>query len=369
MLSFSYNRTSQDYAARVLDAMKRNEGYIVMFNKGCVAEAKQRIFAAAMREENENYSNLDPYIKVLARHIMKSHSKDIPYAPYNEDGEVSLVFTGLIETPKFDKFDDKAQVMSALEELYLLYPEDFVQMGSLIPKAEKGDTGTIIKNKDLKQAVLNLLHNFEGSTVLYCIIEFISKMAKEKAEVVNNREGINKEVPLVPKVSEKDVRAYIGDKKWICDDAGNPVGINPCTLEMENDFNPEWHQFRLAVNTVCSIYALDISEYLNEIEEKVYVEQGVDNEYILWCGSRFKLTTPAGTSLMGRTREMFMTLVRRELITSLMQAGVGTVIAVGPETVYLRLTKASNISNLIFKSGNKSFICPLKVQKTVACRA
>lgn len=369
MLSFSYNHITQDYAARVMDAIERNKGYIVTFNKGNVNEAKQRIFAAALKEEKRAYTNLDPYIKVLSRHVMKARSKDIPYAPYNEDGEVALVFTTLTETPKFDKFDDKAQIVGALEELYLRFPEDFTQIGELIPSVQRGDVGTTIKNNELKTAIFNLMRSFDSALVLHSILEFLSNMAKEKAKLINERAGIVKEILLQPVIPVSEVKMALGDKKWVLDESGTPVGVLPTTMLMERDFNPEWHQLRLAVPTVCSIYAMDISAYLNAIEEKIYVEQGVDNEYIIWCGSKFRLTTPAGTPVIGRDRATYMDLVRRELVSSLVVSGVGTVIAAGPDTVYLKLTKASNITNLIFKTDKRSFRCPLSVQKVVSCKA
>ena len=368
VLSFSYNHITQDYAARVMDAIERNKGYIVTFNKGNVNEAKQRIFAAALKEEKRAYTNLDPYIKVLSRHVMKARSKDIPYAPYNEDGEVALVFTSLTDTPKFDKFDDKAQIVGALEELYLRFPEDFTQIGALIPSVQRGDVFPVIKNDELKEAVFNLMRSFDSALVLHSIVEFLTNMAKEKAKLVNERAGIVKEVQLQPTIPVATVKATLGDRKWVLDESGTPVGVLPTTLKMENDFNPEWHQLRLAVSTVCPIYALDISKYLNSIEEKVYVEQGVDNEYIVWCGSKYRLTTPAGTAVIGRDRGVYMDLVRRELITSLVVSGVGTVIAAGPDTVYLKLTRASNITNLVFKTDKRSFICPLTAQQVVPCK-
>lgn len=365
MRSFSLNKITQKYASRVLEAMERNKGYIIFFNKGNYKEAYQRIFMAAMREEKTEFPNLDPYIKVLARNVMKSHLRDISYAPYNEDGEVAVVFTSLVDMQDHS-FEDKGIVLEALKEIYLAYPEDFMQLAQLIPSSDKVDIKAPIKNKALQKAITELTYEYSSTAVFYGIIEFISNLAKEKAKHVNHNTPCTREINLVPYTA--DVTYKLGDKPWILDNNNIPVGIDKSTLYMEDDFNPEFHRFTLAVKTVCPIWHIDISDYLNDIETKIYLEQGVDNEYILWCGDKFRLTTPAGEHLIGTSREAYMELVRKEVIGSLINSELGTVIAVGPESIYLKLTKATNLANLHLKiNKSRTVILPVEIMTNVAC--
>lgn len=365
MRSFSLNKITQEYASRVLEAMERNKGYIIFFNKGNFKEAYQRIFMAAMREEKSEYPNLDPYIKVLARNVMKSHSRDISYAPYNEEGEVAVVFTSLVENQEYD-LGDKEAVIEALKEIYLAHPEDFMQLAQLIPSIETGDIKQPIRNKELQKAITQLTYDYTPVAVFYGIVDFVSALAKEKAKYINKNTPSSREVQLLPYTSNSLYK--LGDKPWILDNHGIPVGIDKTTLYMEDDFNPEFHPFTLAVKTVCTIWKVDISDYLSDIETKVYLEQGVDNEYILWCGDKYRLTTPAGEHFIGISREAYMEQVRKELISSFLEAELGTLIAVGPETLYIKLTKATNLANLHLKVGkNKTVILPVEVMTKVAC--
>ena len=365
MKSFSLNRVTQDYAARVLESMNRNKGYIIFFNKANYKEAYQRIFMAAMREEKTEYENLDPYIKVLARNVMKIHSRDIPYAPYNEEGEVALVFTPLVDTPDMDKFQDKDLVLEALQEIYLMYPEDFTKLASLIPSSNPADVRGVIKNPKLYERIHNLVIEFEAPLVFYSIIQFITNLNKEKLDAINASAPKSKIFTLY-RYDQDVVNTTVTDKKWILDDKGIPCGIVPSTLRMEGDFNPEFHKFRMAIKTVCPIWAIDISDYLNDIETRIYVEQGVDNENILWCGSKYRLTSPAGTPFLGLSKDSFMEYVRQELILSIMLISFVTVVAVGPETVYIKLTKSYNISDLsVHLPNGKNIRLPLSMQKVI----
>ena len=49
---------------------------------------------------------------------------------------------------------------------------------------------------------------------------------------------------------------------------------------------------------------------------------------------------------------------------------MGTLIAVGPESLYIKLTKATNLANLHLKIGKtKTIILPVEVMTKVACGA
>lgn len=363
MKTFSLNRMSSDYAERILAEIEANAGYIVFFNKGNVAEARHRIFARALRAEKPQYTELGPYIRKLARTVMLERTRDIPYAAYNEDGEVAFVFTSLTETPNMLAFESKEQVMSTLQELYLRCPEDFMLLHQLIPCAEAqdvGDIGTVIKNKELKNSIFSLVAEHGGTVVFYSICEFLTNLLKDKAEVVN----ATLEKVIVLKKPDYRWLEHLSTKKWLLDANGVEHGINPRTLQMDGDFNPEFAKFRLSMGTSCRIWRIDCSDFYNMLENKVYVENGVDNEYIRWCGSKYSLTTPAGSMYIGIDRDKYMELVRQELVLNVLNSGIGTLIAVSPDNLYIKLTRATALSMLKIKAANdKVFTLPVELQQ------
>ena len=361
MKTFSLNNVSADYAERIMQEMKSNMGYIVFFNKGSTPEACHRIFYRALRTEKPEYDNLGPYIRKLARTVMKERTRDIPYSEYNEDGEVAFVFTSLTETPDLYAFDRKNQIMSTLQELYLRFPNEFMEFKNLVPTAEPDDVAPTLKEcKELKRAIFDLASEFDGSIVLHCIYEFMTDLCKEKAEAINS--ALEKTVQL----KKPDIRwlEHLNRQKWLLDADGNAYGINPRTLQMDDYFNPEFCRFRLSQSTACRIWRVDCSGYYNMIENKVYVEDGVDNEYIHWCGKKYSLTTPSGTLYVGIDREKYMEIVRQELIMNILNSGIGTVIAVSPDNIYIKLTKATALSMIKIKTHTgKVFTLPVELQQ------
>ena len=365
MRTFSLNKISADYAARVLKTMEDNKGYIVFFNGANTKEAYQRIFLQAMKSEDRSYTDLTPYIKILARNVMRQKQRDIPYAPYDEQGEVAFVFTTLAEEDDPLQYDNKAQITAVLEELYLRCPEDFMLLGQLLPSSEAEDIKCVIKNESLKQAVFNLVREYGGNSVFYSICDFLKELAKEKAVEVN--EGVEKVINL--RAPNYKLAIGLGSKKWLKDKDNNIYGINERTLCMDGGFNPEFHQFRLAIPTTCRIWKIDCSDYYNAIENKIYVDQGVDNEYIRWCRDRFSLTTPGGQRFIGTSRDKFMEAVRQELILGIIGFGLGNIIALSPDNVYIKLTKASSISSIKINTVfGKTYILPATVQEVVAAK-
>lgn len=362
MRTLSINAISTDYAARVLKTMQDNYGYIVCFNGARSKEAFQQMFFLAMRSENRKYSDMTPYLKVLARNVLKPHNRDIPYAPYDEDGEVSFIFSDLkTEDDLSVESEDRESINRVLQELYLRNPEDFMLLKEMIPCTDAVDVPVVIKNDELKNAIAKLTRDFGGRLVFYCICDFLAERIKEHAKMVNAEGERVVDLSLANK-------AYLGrlsDRKWICDEEGNPCGINPYTLTMENDFNPEMHVFRLAVRTSCNIWKVDCYDYFSMLEEKISVEPGVDNEYIRWCGSTYLLISPAGRKLMGVSREQYIDVVRQELILAILAENIGTVVALGPDTIYLKLTKAAGFAKLKLKTpSGRTYALPLSVQPT-----
>lgn len=359
MRTFTLNLRSSTYAARLCAAIQENYGYISFFNKGDTPEAVQRIFYQALKSEKP-YDDLTPYIKKLARNVMKTRSKETPYSTFNEDGEVSVAFVGLVAEDKYN-VGDKEHITAVLDELYLSYPEDFMLLKALIPSTElDGDVKpTVIKNAKLRDAIFRLVHEFSGTAVFYTLISFMKELEAEKRVPLTMQEF--KMLNLVP-INLRN-KAYITDKRWVRDANGRTYGINPATLAMEDDYNVEFSRFRLAIPTSCGIWRMDCNEYYSEIENYIYAEEGADNKYILWCHGKYRLETPAGTPCINMSREVFMDKVRQELLLSVITSNFGTVIAVSPDNIYIKMSSATACKEIRMKAANGTiYTFPLKEQ-------
>lgn len=365
MRTFSYNSISEDYSLRVLQCMEKNKGYICYFNGKRTPEAYQQIYMTAMKAENRRYTDLTPYIKVLARNILKQKKREIPYSPFDEEGEVAFIFTPLTNTDDYCRDEDIERIDAILQELYLRNPEDFMMFKQLIPNTTPKDI-TPIKNKEMAQVIQVLRREFDPGLVLNRIVTMLTDICKEKANVIN-AEGDRQ-------IAFKQVDFTYADnlttKKWLKDKAGNAIGINRDTLYMDNDFNPELSLFRLITPTSCTIWRLDMSDILSDIEEKIYVEQGVDTEYIRWCKGKYLLVTPTGRRLSGMSRDAYMEVVRREIILAVLYSGIGTIIALSPDNIYLKLTKATALVSLQLKTeAGKLYTLPMSVQDIAKTKA
>lgn len=363
--TFTLNLRSSTYAARLCTAIQENYGYISYFNRGDTPEAVQRIFYQALKAEKP-YDDLAPYVKKLARNVMKTRTKETPYATYNEDGEVSVAFVGLVAEDTYN-IGDKEHITALLDELYLSYPEDFMKLKELIPTVEQdGDVKpAVIKNPKLRDGIFRLMREFSGTAVFYTLLSFIKELEAEKRVVPAVQEY--KMLNLIPMDINK--KAWITDKKWVCDADGRQYGINPATMTMDDDYNVEFSKFRLAIPTSCGIWRMDCSEYYSDIENYIYAEQGADNKYILWCHNKYRLITPAGTPYIGMSREVFMDKVRQELLLSVVASGFGTVIAVSPDNIYIKMTRATACKEIRMKAASGTiYTFPLYVQSVERSR-
>lgn len=358
MKSFSFNTISTDYAAKVLRVLNENIGYVIWANGAQFREAYNRIFMAAMRSENRKYSDLTPYIKKLARTVMKTRVKEKPYALYDENGEIAYAFQGLIVNPETDIQENNIpRLLNRFRELYLMYPEDFGVLKEMLPSTEATEVKTKIKNNPLRDSIYALMAEYDARQVFKALIAFFKELDNQTVPV---KTAESTKIYSLKPANVANLK-YLSDKKWVQDKYGNTYGINPSTLTM--DYNVELGKFRLAVPTSCNIWKMDCSEYYEDIENKIYAEQGVNNDYITWCGDKYRLTTPAGTRYLGIDRNKFMDIVRQELILSVLAAQLGTVVAVSPDNIYLRITKASATSFMRLRTiSGKTFTFPLSVQ-------
>ena len=98
MLTFSVNgiKGNEEYILRVQNAITNNIMYFKKFNGPNWEEAVQKAFITAVSNQNDNYDDVEPYIKNLARNILKTQEVEKAYDTITEDGEVSYPYLKLV---------------------------------------------------------------------------------------------------------------------------------------------------------------------------------------------------------------------------------------------------------------------------------
>lgn len=335
MLTFSVNGTrgNEEYVLKVQKAISNNIMYFKKFNGSNWEEAVQKAFVTAVNNQNDNYDDVEPYIKNLARNILKTQEVEKAYDIVTEDGEVSYPYLKLVSYIDESIFIDNKEVEDTFKELYLLYPEDFVKLEILfkadtedVLKLNKSET---IKNIELKESIQGLCLKYGTTDVFYRLYAFLNKL--------------NDYLKPYPNVTIKTIEMksrnpktldLIPDIPLIKDSKGNLMGINKSSLTMDND--PDYLEWDTINTTSCDIMKIDISPLMDYMYQQVFVPQGVHTKHITWCDDMYRLITPAGVNVVNMDRNKFLNLVRVELIENLIDSRFNTVIAVSPDSVYIK---------------------------------
>lgn len=353
MLTFSLNYVTSDdgYSHRVWEAILNNEGYFKKFNGAMYEEAMHKTFIFAVQHKKEGYTDLAPYIKKLARTILKVKENESPYDVYTEDGEVSSVFSKMQDTIDESNLVEKEEIKDVFREMYLTDKDEFMKLQNLFTDTASEDVlkQFALKNLTLKKTLTQAYRQY-GSTLFFNVLmNFFNDL---------NR-GISREEPKIKEVVMKKgnfgVLAKIPDTpciKTIKD--GELYGIDRNTLKME--INPDLVKWDIVSATNCNIIKIDISPLINYIYEQIFVEEGVDTKHITWCNSKYKLTTPGGYSVIGMDRNKFISFVHTELIANLLAHNFNKIIAISDDSVYIKPTRVSNLETVRLKTAQGKII-------------
>jgi hypothetical protein len=347
MLTFSLNVATQGdgYAHKVWDVITSNSGYFKKFNRERYEEAMHKTFVFALGHRKDNYSDLTPYVKKLARTILKEKEKEKPYDVYTEDGEVSPVFSPLQDSIDESNLTDITEIKDIFKEMYLTDKEEFLKLKNLFtPHAtEESLKLNMVKDKYLTSN-LSKAYRLYGSTLFFKVLyQFLNEMTPHHHPTSG---GVIKEVQLkkvnpniVEKLSDEPCIKTLKDDKL--------HGIDKLTLKM--DVNPDLVRWVVATTTNCNIIKVDISPLINYMYEQVFVEKGVDTKHIMWCDDKYKVITPAGIAYIGVDRLKFMSLVHNELVLNLLANNLNKMIAISEDSIYVRPTRLSGLETIRLK--------------------
>ena len=348
MLTFSINDVDAVQMLRVEKTIQDNIQYFKKFNGPRWQEAVNKTFMVATQHVKSEYETLDPYIKNLARNILKEQEKESPCDMVTEDGEVSYPFLKLTTNIEDDEiFLDKEDILNTYKELYLLYEDDFLKLKQLFKKDDdKFAKSEVIKNDEIKNAMYALRLKYRAEDIYSLLYDFFNDLPKYSRKIENATVKI-----IEMKNKEFDFLSAIPDIPLIVDKNGKYYGIDKLNLTMERD--PDTFDWDIINSTSCDIIRIDISPLINYIYSQVFVPQGVFTKHIVWCDNVYKVTTPGGKSFVNIDRNKFINQVRIELISHLVKNRFNTIIAISPDYVYIKPTRSMNYDTvrLILTTG------------------
>ena len=348
MLTFSVNEYDAVLMLRVEKTIENNIQYFKKFNGPRWQEAVNKTFMVAVQHAKAEYDVLDPYIKNLARNILKEQEKESPMDTVNEDGEVSYPFLRLItDIDENQVFLDEDEILRAYKELYLKYEEDFLKLKLLFKKDnDKFSKSEIIKNDDIKNTLHNLTIKYGATNVYSLLYDFFSNLSKYSRKIEN---AVIKIIEMKDK--DYDFEQAISDIPLIMDKKGIYYGIDKLNLNMERD--PDTFEWDTITPTSCDVIRIDVSPLFNYMYSQIFVPQGVFTKHITWCDDVYKLTTPGGKAFVNLDRNKFMSQVKVELISHLVHNRFNTIVAISPDYVYVKPVRAINCETvrLILHTG------------------
>lgn len=364
MISFSVNTDyfSDEYALVVWGKIQDNLGYFKKFNGANWEEAVQRAYIHALvKRKDDIHTEILPYIKNLARNILRTTSREFSNDTVNEKGDIAPVFSGLQDHIDTTNLDGDNQLVSTLKELYLRDEKGFMALQNVFSYDDVGDIANLkavrIKNTYLKNEIyaLVLAHGVEY------FFRVLNKFFYDLPKLTTIRvTGKTKEVTL--KEPNFDLLDKIPDTPTIRDKSGKNYFIDKTTLTMHR--NPDYFDWDVLGISMCDILKIDLEPFMSYIYEEVFVDEGISTRHISWCGEKYRVTTPGGVSHVSIDREKFINSARIELILNLISSNVGSILALSPDNLYVKPTRAFKYDKvrLRFQTG-KIMDLPISVYK------
>jgi len=330
MLTFSVNKNKgqEAYILKVKEAIDKNINYFKKFNGSDWEEAVQRTLITAIQNQNDEYDDVEPYIKNLARNVLKTYPQENPYDMITEDGEVSYPYLGLVSYIDEGIFVDNKEIEDTFKELYLLYKEDFLKIGTIFNQ-DNFEKHEVVRNQKIVDRIMLLEAKYSAKDVITLLSTFLSKLPE-----YTNQKYAETIKTVEMKERKTDIMETLPDIPTIKDEDGNYIGINKETLTM--DVDPDYINWDTIAQTSCNIMKIDITPLMDYMYKQIFVPQGVNTKHIEWCGDMYKVTTPAGESFVNIDRYKFMQRVRAEIVENFVDSMIHYIVALSPDSIYIK---------------------------------
>lgn len=326
---------------KVQKCINENIQYFKWFNPSNWEEVCNKVFITAINNADGTYDDITPYIKKLARTVSKEASKESPFDTVNEDGGVNFPFIQLQESADYsDLYVDEKAIRTEFKRLFLMYPKDFCKLRNVFMAEEAKELRpNVITNKEIKESVFDLRDKYGVGIVFSLLNEFFDKLPEYTTKFENTSirmvEMKQKEVNLEESFSEIPL---IKDKK------GNFYSIDRLNLSMEKD--PDTFIWDVIVKTTCDVLKIDITPLIDYMYNQIYLPKGVFSHHLEWCDDMYKLVTPAGKCFVNLDREKFLAQVRVELIHNLIANKFARIVALSPDSVYIKPARTLNCDTI-----------------------
>ncbi len=363
MLTFSINTitASDRYAHEVWATIQANLAYFKTFNGDQWREAVTRAYMSALNHKNTQYTDVKPYIKKLARTILRTKQVETPYSVATDDGEISAVFRTLTDSINTEHIStDVEDIRGAFKELYLMDSESFLKLKVLFTVDDKGELDKRedrIRNKKFSREFQLIVDRYGTDIVFPTLYNFL----KDIPALTGQRTVTNTKMVQL-KAGNEAMLQKISDLPTIVDQKGKTHTIDKTTLTMK--VNPDYFKWSL-LGSAAEVVCIDFSGFMNLMYDEVFVDEGVNTRHVQWCGDRYKLETPSGEVNIGMDRDKFISAVRIELLLNLLSNNVGSVVAISPDNLYVRPARSFTCDKVRVKFANgKSIDLPVKTHLT-----
>lgn len=354
MLSFSLNSDQTTYIDMICLCVQDNKNYIRKFHYKDADEVTMQVLDSCIRNVKPSATKIDSYVKTTIRKINKGKLKEVPYDVLNEDGEVALPFMSLVQDDRETiEVGIEEKVNHLLGEMYLINPDYVMELRPIF-------FGTTLSSKELKKKFTTTdIRIIELGTQLRELAKYKSFMKGVTDFYIQLQEDKSKKkiVSTLKEIKIKDISYdildYLPEESMICDDKGEDINIDLITLYSEIDLDlSKWHAKYKNLN----IQKIDITEYIDYLYSRVFVDKGVNNKVISWAtNSNYKLTMPSGVVKLNEDKNKFIELCYRELFLNILNANIGMIIGATPDTIYIKKKGA----------GLKTLRCNLAYNKTI----
>lgn len=348
MRVFSLNNSGVNdaYVLDVWRAIQENMGYFKKFNGANYEEAAHAALVRATSNRRDEYTELAPYIKKLARTELRQRQKDVPYSPTDEEsGELARPFLKLAEGFDIVENSHVDKLKATFRDLYLLYPDEIMALEPLLLNAEftqqeaqqlKAQSNVLLNDR-VRGIINKVIEPIDGRVAFQAIIDFYKEM-RGGAPVVEEV----KSVKLVPADYRCKVRIPTGNTiritsakqtKYI----NTEVGID-CSrrIKMTSDINLDYVKWEPLTKGKCELMKICIAPLINYIYDEIFAEKGINTNLRRWAGTHYVLTTLGGQEHLNMDENMFIDLCFEEVLLNFVSNNINNVIGFTADNIYIK---------------------------------
>lgn len=335
--SFYYmNEATRDknLLSEIAVTLKSLKAYYHKFNGARAEEAMARAYLHASKNYNEQEGELKPYLKSLARDMMRQKESEFPEEEIESMAvdEVTSVESQALKSIVFENVNNLL-----IKEIVLPFMEDFLKFGALLES--ECDNAKAMKTyfpQGFKQVCIKIMKRVNPEEFIKSIKYIYEKYRYELQWFLEQSEFV------IRGYSEADY-SLLDTKKtkriYIADSSGKEI------------IRPDYNSYELYIKgvigdkTVCRVRYIDLLEQM-----EIMATSPISNELTEVIGKNKIVRTCGGSMLStNENKDTICNLLLDELITNILKVSNSRLLSVGYEYVYLLQGKYSERDKIKFK--------------------